>query len=369
MKKELLTMLLVTSLVLGLCALLYMGIYQWHYGPTEPAAQATTGTVPPTTNSTEPTTEPTTDPTTKPTDPTTKPTDPTTKPTTEPTEPTTEPTEPTTEPTPPPTTTVPVEVSLNARHAFVYDVTAGQFLFIHGDSTEAIAPASITKLFTAYVALRVLPAQTEITVGNEILLIDVHSSLARIAVGDRLTAGQLAMGMVIPSGNDASYTLAVAAGRVLAGDESLGFQAAIDRFMEEVNRYALEIGLINTHFVTPDGIDAEGHHTCMEDLLQIALLAQNDPIIGPCMGYATYTFTAPDGKEFTWKNSNLLLQSASDYFVACATGMKTGHTGKAGSCLMSSFTIDGRQLIIGIFGCSASTYRYDDTLALYRLFR
>lgn len=95
-------------------------------------------------------------------------------------------------------------------------------------------------------------------VGAEIEMIHSDSSTAWLMKGDTLTVRQLLIALMLPSGNDAAYTLAVNTGKTIAGDNSLSNQQAIQIFMDKVNEKAKAIGVTDSNFVVPDGYDAEG---------------------------------------------------------------------------------------------------------------
>ena len=84
------------------------------------------------------------------------------------------------------------------------------------------------------------------------------SSTAWLMKGDTLTVRQLLIALMLPSGNDAAYTLAANTGKTIAGDNSLSNQQAIQIFMDKVNEKAKAIGVTDSNFVVPDGYDAEG---------------------------------------------------------------------------------------------------------------
>ncbi len=259
----------------------------------------------------------------------------------------------------------PPTFSLYSSHVFVYDTASNQLLFCVGEMDTQLAPASLTKLFTAYAALQCLDPSTIITVTDEVSLIDPNSSIAYIYSGYRLSVEQCIEGMLLPSGNDASYVLAAAAGRALQNNPTLSTRTAISVFMNYVNELAERLGLENTHFINPDGIDATGHYTSMEDLLAIGQLALETPILRKYCALAKDTVTLASGQTRTWENSNEILHSSSNYYRPNACGLKTGSTSRAGNCLISAFAIDGGHLIIGVLGSASKNGRYEDTVALY----
>ena len=288
------------------------------------------------------------------------------------TEPTTEePTEPPTEPpTEAPDTQLPEDRSVTATHGFVYDCSADRLLLALGDTEEALAPASLTKLLTAYVALLYLPEDQLITVGNEINTIDPESSVAGLQVGHKLTVGMLVQGLIMQSGNDAAYTLAAAAGRQIAGDSSLSWEMAVGVFVDEMNAQARKLGMSNTHFMNPDGIDADGHYTSVSDLITISLAVMENETIMAYAGMATSYVIFESGQDYVWKNSNYLLHDDLSFYCPDAIGLKTGSTAAAGKCLIALFKQkDGSMLLAGVLGSDSDGERYTDIMTLYELYK
>ena len=178
---------------------------------------------------------------------------------------------------PPPTTipeptwmTPPPERNITAKQYFVYDVQGDTFLAISGEADERIYPASITKLFTCYVAMQYLQPDTVLTVGDEMKKVALGSSVARLVKGDQLTVAQLTEGMLLPSGNDAAYVLAVNAGRIILDNPSASVNAAVNAFMDAMNDHAKAVGMTGTHFSNPDGIHRSKHYTTFADLALIS---------------------------------------------------------------------------------------------------
>lgn len=269
---------------------------------------------------------------------------------------------------------------LLAKQYFVYDVKNEKFLTISGQENETIYPASVTKLFTCYVALQYLKADEVLTVGNELDMVVWGSSVADLRKGDKLTVSQLVEAMLLPSGNDAAYVLAANAGRRILKDENADFMYAVVVFMEEMNSQVEELGMINTHFANPDGIHSNDHFSCFSDLAQLAAMSIKDETIMKNAVIATDTVTFVERGQFVgevdpdnentgdtvkWKNTNELINPNSKYYCPYATGLKTGQTPYAGSCLLSSFDYEGTQYIIGVFGCPEKDDRFDDTLQLF----
>lgn len=252
-----------------------------------------------------------------------------------------------------------------ARQMFVYDMGASRMLFTQGNQEETIYPASLTKLFTAYVALQYLDPGKMVTVGEEAGWIEPDSSIAAVSEGCRLSAGMIMQGMLMQSGNDAAYAIAVAAGREILEDENATPRECFAAFVGEMNRQLQALGMENTHFTNPDGYHEEDHYSTAEDLLTMAKLALESPVIMEYCGIDSAVVHYDSGEEYTWKNSNYLLHEASDYYCPQATGLKTGTTSRAGNCLIASFDTGSTVLVVGVLGCEEREDRFADALALF----
>ena len=260
--------------------------------------------------------------------------------------------------------TFPEDRRLLATQYFVYDCKAQEFSVISGGQSDRIYPASITKLATALIAMEHLEQDDVIEVDDVLDLVAWGSSVAELQEGDTLSVGQLVEAMLLPSGNDAAYVLAAAAGREIAGDSGLPASEAVSTFMFVMNGRAAELGMTGSHFVNPDGIHDGEHYMTFSDLAVLGRLAMENETI---MRYANIVQQKVElhGEEVKWKNTNALIDPVSEYYCPYAVGLKTGQTPSAGSCLLSAFRMDSRELIIGVFGCPEVDDRFDDTLQLF----
>ena len=276
-------------------------------------------------------------------------------------------TEATTVETEPPITwkTYPATRALTAQQYFVYNVSAKAYATISGSGSDRIYPASITKLFTAYVALQYLDPELVVTAGDALTLVAPGSSVAEIAEGDQLTVEQLIEAMMLPSGNDAAYLLAAEAGRIIANDPLLHVSLAVQRFVARMNEAAKEQGMTDTNFVNPDGIHKPDHYTTFDDLVILAALAMQEPAITRYAKRSADMVRFGNGTQKQWVNTNALIDPDSEYYCPYAIGLKTGQTPSAGSCLLSAFQHEGAVYIIGVFGCPEIEDRFDDTLQLF----
>jgi D-alanyl-D-alanine carboxypeptidase (penicillin-binding protein 5/6) len=257
-------------------------------------------------------------------------------------------------------------VEITSKNAFVYNCTRDYTAYIKDAGDAIMYPASITKLFSVYVALQHLEPSRQVTVGPIISTTPEDSSFAKLAVGDQLTVKDLVAAMLLPSGGDAARVLAVEAGRVVADDPNLSESAAVERFIAEMNRYALLEGMENSHFVNPDGYHHEDHYTCLQDLLTIGRLSVETELIRQIAAMPEYSATVAPGRSLTWINTNFLLQeSFPEYYCPDAIGLKTGYTRAAGGCLLAAFEKDGEVILIGIFGGADKASRFPDVLTLF----
>jgi len=260
--------------------------------------------------------------------------------------------------------TLPAGRTLSAKQYFVYNCETGEFLTAAEDVDTKIFPASVTKLFTAYIALQYLRPGDSITAGDVLDKVVSGSSVAEIQKGDTLTVAELVAAMLLPSGNDAAYILAAAAGQVMAGKNEITIDDAVRQFVAEMNAQAKLLGMKSTHFANPDGIHSDSHYTSYHDLAIMGTLAMGDPTIMTYAKESTREITLASGTK-SWKNTNELINPESQYYCPCATGLKTGQTPRAGSCLLSSFEYKGQTLLVGVFGCAEAEDRFPDTLQLF----
>lgn len=274
-----------------------------------------------------------------------------------------------------PVPTIPeVEIpKLNAKNAFVYDLRTGTFWYCSGDTSKAIYPASTTKLFTTYVALQYLQLEQTVKVGSELSYVESDASKVGFLKGDVVSVEALAYGALLPSGCDASYILAAAAGRVILNNSKASAKTAIAAFMDECNRWAAELGMENTNFVTADGYHHKQHRISMQAFAIIAGLFAEDNDLSRMAATASVTITYKNSQgktcSKTLQNTNLSLQSDSKKFYhPQAVGLKTGYTDSAGYCLLNLYQVEDGYLVVGVFGCSSSAKRFQDANLLFETF-
>lgn len=240
---------------------------------------------------------------------------------------------------------VPAPPNLAAKSYFLVDFDSGKVLAEHNPDLK-LAPASLTKIMTAYVAFR------ELTNGN--LALDDKVTVSEkawktpgsrmfIEVNDKVEVEKLLKGIIISSGNDASVALA----EHIAGDEST--------FAQLMNQNAGRLGMSNTQFVNSMGLPDENHYTSARDLATLTrALIHEFPEY-----YNWHAIKEFDYNNITQKNRNKLL-----WRDASVDGVKTGHTEEAGYCLVASAKKETMRLISVVLGTKSTNARANQNQAL-----
>jgi serine-type D-Ala-D-Ala carboxypeptidase (penicillin-binding protein 5/6) len=229
------------------------------------------------------------------------------------------------------TKTVPSPPTLGAQAWALMDADSGAYL-TGENSDDQLAIGSTTKIMAALVVLEkgVDPDQ-EVTVSKEAesYVGNTYSNVGLIA-GERLTVRDLLMAALIPSGTDAIYTLA----------DNLGGGSA-DNFVDQMNAQASSMGLNNTHFETPAGLDTPGNYSSARDLATIAQAALKYPLFAEIVGTKDATISTQN-RQIEIHNTNQLLTT-----YPKATGVKTGTTPESGANLVAS-AADGNESYISV---------------------
>lgn len=209
-----------------------------------------------------------------------------------------------------------------------------------------LAPASLTKLMTAYVVFKSLD-EGQITLEDEVTVSEkawrTPGSRMFIEVGTRVKVGDLIKGVIVQSGNDASVALA----EHIAGTESV--------FAEVMNRYAAALGMHNSHFTNVTGLPGEEHYSTARDLARLArAIIEEFPDY-----YRWYSV-----KEFTYNDISQRNRNALLWRDSSVDGMKTGHTDDAGYCLVSSAEREDMRVVSVVLGMASPKARIDGSQAL-----
>lgn len=252
---------------------------------------------------------------------------------------------------------------LSAQYVYALDNSNGQILF-DKNSTSKCYPASTTKILTSIVAIESINLDTTFTVGNEINLAEEGSSLAYLVQGEEISLKDLLYGLMLPSGNDAAYTIAVNVARILTGNPILTDNEAVTYFVNLMNEKAQEIGMVNSHFEVPDGYHNKNHYVTAQDMMRLLIYAQRVDILKQVASTQSYSTTALTGQEHTWINTNKLLDQNSSYYYEGVNGFKTGFHDDAGNCLIVTANINSREVFLIIMKSETDDTRYQDATTL-----
>lgn len=216
-------------------------------------------------------------------------------------------------------------LGVSARGAALYQPDTKKLLF-GKNSSQRLSMASTTKIMTALVALE-NANDLEVLVPIDESAIGTEGSSAYLRSGDVLTMRELLYALLLQSANDAAVAIACFVG----GDES--------GFVDMMNEKAAELGLSDTHFSNPHGLDAPEHYTTARDLAVLGAEAlKNEELLAIA---STYKKTIVTGeRRRTYVNHNKLL-----YKYDGAIGLKTGFTDESGRCLVGAAERDGVRLI------------------------
>ena len=210
--------------------------------------------------------------------------------------------------------------AVSAEKALVLDAATGRVLY-ERNADERSLIASTTKIMTALIVCQQCNVLDRVRIPAE--AVGVEGSSMYLLEGEVLTIQELLYGLMLRSGNDAAAALAIHCGGTIEGFAAL------------MNDKARELGLDNTHFVNPHGLDAPDHYSTARDLAVLTAYAMADPIFARTVGAKTITV----GERVLTNHNKLLWQ-----FPGCE-GVKTGYTRAAGRILVSSASRDGRRLI------------------------
>lgn len=254
---------------------------------------------------------------------------------------------------------------ISAPYIGFYNISANETIY-EKNANEKIHPASMTKILTAVTALTYMTADDVITVGSELELVPKHSSLCLIKKGHRLTLFDLLTGMLVASGNDAAYTIAVNTARHIM-NKTASDEEALHYFTDLMNSMAEAIGCTDSNFTTPDGFDSKNQHTTVKDLALICRYAMRFKEIREISSTSKKKVIFESGENAVWSNSNKLLHRDSPYYFPQAIGMKTGTTSLAGKCLIAVANLDTEIYLAIVAGCKNEDERYTSALKLFEL--
>ena len=217
-------------------------------------------------------------------------------------------------------------ISTSAKASILINADTGEVIYSQNQN-EKLPMASTTKIMTALLLCEEGNMEKGITVTPQ--MVKVEGTSMGLLGGDKVTYKALLYGMLLASGNDAANVTAYALG------------GTIDGFVNMMNQRAKELGLNNTHFETPSGLDGDEHYTTAEDLANLARVCMDNPLFKEAASTKAITleYGNPPYRR-TLTNHNKLLK-----IFEGAVGVKTGFTKKAGRCLVSCAEREGKRVI------------------------
>jgi serine-type D-Ala-D-Ala carboxypeptidase (penicillin-binding protein 5/6) len=235
--------------------------------------------------------------------------------------------------------------TVSAPAAIVVEATTGAVAYAKDPAAER-SPASTTKLMTALLAVEGAALDDVLTVPPYDA--SPAESLAGLRPGERISVRDLLRGLMLASGNDAAVTLAT------------GISGSRSAFVREMNARARELGLRDTSFTNPIGLDEGRNRSSPRDLARLTRVLRRNEFLRRTADQPRATITS-GGRRLTVVNRNTLLRR-----VAWVDGFKTGRTNQAGYVLVGSGTRRGVTVVSTVMGSPTESQRDADTLALLR---
>lgn len=242
---------------------------------------------------------------------------------------------------------LPTPPQLAVKAYVLYDYNSSQII-VSQNGNARMPPASLTKLMTAYLTFDALQHDTLslkqiLTVPQAAVSIAPGESRMLLTAGQEVSVDDLLHGLIVQSGNDAAITLALN----IAGSE-IGF-------VDMMNKEALRLGMINTHFTNPAGLPDSQHYSSAADLAILsAAIVRDYPKYYPMFAQREFSFN-----NVKQANRNRLL-----WLDPYADGIKTGHTESAGFCLAGSAKRGDHRLIAVLFGADSDSLRATESQKL-----
>ena len=235
------------------------------------------------------------------------------------------------------------EPKLNARVGLIFDRNSKTILY-EKNGLKQVPMASTTKIMTAIVVLENSNLNDIVTISKKAA--GTGGSRLGLKINDKITVHDLLYGLMLKSGNDAAVALA----------EHVG--GGIEGFADMMNKKASEMGLVNSHFVTPHGLDQDRHYTTAYELACMADYALNIPKFKEIVNSKSYNITI-NARSSLIGNTNELLGSLNGVY-----GVKTGFTNGAGRCLVTACKRYDLDIITVVLGADTKKIRTLDSIKL-----
>lgn len=233
--------------------------------------------------------------------------------------------------------------NLDARIGLIFDRNSKTILY-EKNGKKQVPMASTTKIMTSIVVLENANLNQVVTIDKKAA--GTGGSRLGLKTNDKITVHDLLYGLMLKSGNDAAVALANHVG------------GSVEGFGKMMNQKAQEMGLTNSHFVTPHGLDQEGHYTTAYELACMADYALQIPKFKEIVGTKNYNITI-NGQSRNISNTNELLGNLNGVY-----GIKTGFTNGAGRCLVTGCKRGNLDIITVVLGSDTKKIRTTDSIKL-----
>ena len=235
----------------------------------------------------------------------------------------------------------PDEISARSPHVILIDMRTGSSLYSR-KAKEKVYPASLTKIMTAMLVLENCNLE-DVVAAKETAISNVQDGSSKLGIkkDERLSVRQLTYAMMLTSAADAANVLAEHA------------SGSIEKFVDAMNKKAKSLGMKNTNFTNPVGDHDERHYTTAQDMARLCVYAMQNESLREIVKSSSYSIPATEknDKERRLINKNYLISTSirNDYYYKYATGLKTGYTKEAKSCIAATAEKNGMQLLALVF--------------------
>lgn len=250
-----------------------------------------------------------------------------------------------------------VDLNLYSQACVLLEKSTGKIAY-EKNADKKMYPASTTKLLTAILTIENCDLTDTVTITKEMVTpVPSGYTTAYLKPGDKLTVEQLLNVLLIPSANDAGFALAI------------HISGSVEEFADLMNKKATEIGCTNSHFTNPSGIHDDEHYSTAKDMALIGMYATSYPQITDIVCKTSYTLKPINSGAYTFETTNTLIKPNSSSYYEYATGMKTGFTDPAGSCIVSTAKKDDMEFLAVVLNAPEPdnniVYRDEDCKTLF----
>lgn len=236
-----------------------------------------------------------------------------------------------------------------AKSAVLIDGDSGRILY-EKSAHNKVSVASTTKIMTCIIVIE------NGNLGDMVTPSDYAIAMPKVKIHldskDKYKLEDLLYAMMLESYND----VAVAVAEHIAG--------SVEKFAELMNIKAKDIGMKDTNFVTPNGLDAKNQYSTAYDMALLGMYATNNELFVKITNTRNYSFVSENGRRVSVSNKDAFLDKMSD-----AIGIKTGFTGNAGYCFVGALKNENKKLISCVLACGwppNKGYKWNDTLSLMK---